>query len=491
MVCGLEEMDRYLPSLKKSNPDRKDFPLVQEIETYIQQYFRACYLPGLAVGLVKNNTILLTASLGVVDVRSQKKVTAHSIFHTASISKLFVATAVMQLVEKGKIALEDPPHRFLPYFKLADERYQQITIQQMLSHVSGIPDLTDYEWGKGEDDDGALERFVKSLHHLKLLFTPGQQFAYSNIAYDILGDLIAKVSGMPFEDYLQQNVLLPMGLENSTFLSHAIPDKLATTPHFHTYTNIPSNIYPYNRAHAPSSTLQSSIQEMCNFAITNLEKGVFNGTRILKEETCHRMWQAHALTQSHKPHLQHASIGWFSGQAHGLQTLSHSGSDLGYNSFLLLLPQISTGIVVLCNASPAHVENLALDLAAILLGENISPPQPANIRSLGEIYEKGGLSALRQSFHQYIAEGQKEIANETAAMLDIGSALIEMGQLASANDFIRLALEHDPQNAAAYELLAMLSFFQGDLESAQKYACQSLEINPNNTVLKNRIKMLA
>jgi CubicO group peptidase (beta-lactamase class C family) len=111
-----------------------------------------------------------------------------------SISKPFVATAIMQLVEKGKIDLDAPVVTYLPYFKLDSEQYKVITIQHMLSHVSGMPDVMDYEWDKPQYDAGALERYVRSLAEEKTRRKPGENFAYSNMAFECLGNVIAKVS---------------------------------------------------------------------------------------------------------------------------------------------------------------------------------------------------------------------------------------------------------------------------------------------------------
>jgi CubicO group peptidase (beta-lactamase class C family) len=116
----------------------------------------------------------------------------------------------MQLVEQGKISLDTPLTAYLPYFHLADPRHTQITIGQMLSHISGMPDIIDYTLDKPEFDDGALERYVRSLGKESLEFDPGEKFVYSNMAYDILGQVIAEVSGQLFEDYMEEHILQPL-----------------------------------------------------------------------------------------------------------------------------------------------------------------------------------------------------------------------------------------------------------------------------------------
>src|SRR5439155_7542327 len=139
----------------------------------------------------KNGKLIYAKGFGLAKLGSNTSIATQSLFHMASVTNTSVATATMQLVEQGKIDLDAPVTKYLPYFKLDDDRFGQIKIRQMLSHTSGIPDVTDYHWDKPEYDAGALERFVRSLANQKLVFGPGEKFAYSNTAYEVLGDVIA------------------------------------------------------------------------------------------------------------------------------------------------------------------------------------------------------------------------------------------------------------------------------------------------------------
>ena len=169
--------------------------------------------PGLAVGIASDNKILLAGEYGTANVLTGAPVVRRSLFHQASVSKTFVATAIMQLVERGKVDLDSPIINYLTYFKLADEQYRNITVRQLMNHTSGMPDEDDYAWERPEYDEQSLERYVKGIAHRKLLSDPGEKFAYSNIGYEILGDMIAKVSGMSFEHYMKTNILEPTGMQ--------------------------------------------------------------------------------------------------------------------------------------------------------------------------------------------------------------------------------------------------------------------------------------
>ena len=225
--------------------------------------------------------------------RSRRPVTAETLFHMASITKPFVATSLMQLAERGKADLDAPVAEYLPYFRLKDPRYRSITVRQMLTHTSGMPDVEDYLWDKPEFDDGALKRYVRSLQDKVLLWDPGTKFAYSNMAFEVLGDLVAKVSGMSFEDYVGAHILEPVGMTSSTLLvKETDPARLAAG---HTQAKdgavIPVAHYPYNRSHTPSSNLHSSATDMVRWMLVNLNRGELDGRRILKEATYDVMWK--------------------------------------------------------------------------------------------------------------------------------------------------------------------------------------------------------
>jgi len=194
-------------------------PFKQQLEPMIEQVMKQQEVPGFAIAIVRDQKIVYAAGFGVRNIDNKNdKITPRSLFHMASITKPFVATSVMQLVEQGKVELDSPVVKYLSYFRLKDEQYKTITVRQMLGHISGMPDVQDYEWDKPQYDDGALERYVRSITDKSLIAEPGTKFAYSNMAFEVLGDLIAKVSGETFEGYVQKHILEPLGMNSSTLL---------------------------------------------------------------------------------------------------------------------------------------------------------------------------------------------------------------------------------------------------------------------------------
>ena len=281
--------------------------LTGQIDAYLSKQVQKKGIPGLTAAVVRDGNVVYSSAFGVGSSGKSEKLTPQHVFHFASVSKPFVATALMQLVENGKLSLDDPPTRFCPYFRLADERFRQITIRQMLNHTSGMPDVVDYEWDNPQFDENAAERYVRGMASQRLLSSPGNGWHYSNMAFDVLGDVIAKSSGSSFEEYAKANILEPLGMNHSSFNYRKIDKKLRTTGHVGNPAKV-SDVYPYNRRHAPSSTFNSSVAQMIRWMQVNLNRGELNGRRILKAENYDLLWNS---TTTKSPQGFQVGLSWF------------------------------------------------------------------------------------------------------------------------------------------------------------------------------------
>jgi CubicO group peptidase (beta-lactamase class C family) len=219
-------------------------------------------LAGMSAVIVQNGTVVFNQSYGTADIEKSVATTPQHLFNMASVSKPVVAVGIMQLVEQGKIKLDAPVTQYLPYFKLDDSRLNKVTVEHLLTHTSGMPRGNDFKNDKPQTDNQALERWVKQQANEKLLFTPGEDWSYSNIGYEVLGDLIAKVSAMSFEAYIKKYIFIPLGMKRSTFLLSDIPQNLSVKAHAGTIGTYALDIYPYNRRSAPSSDYHTSGDEL-------------------------------------------------------------------------------------------------------------------------------------------------------------------------------------------------------------------------------------
>jgi CubicO group peptidase (beta-lactamase class C family) len=382
------------------------------------------------------------------------------------------------LVEQGRLILNAPVAGYLPYFTLKDARYQAITVQQMLSHVSGMPDVEDYHWDQPEYDEGALERYVRSLAPETLLFAPGSQFAYSNIAYEVLGDLIAKISGHSFEEYMQAHLLHPLEMHTSTFLKAQVAPALATAPHISTPKLELSAVYPYNRAHAPSSTLHSSVIELGNWAIAHLKRGVFKGTRLLRAASYDRLW--HPYTPTEEGSDESMGLGWFLVRHRGRPGVGHNGGDIGFNTTLLLLPEDEIAVAVLANSVPAPVGGMGGIRAAaldIVLGYEVQAPRLPALLALHTTLAEQGAEAAIARYHTLPADQYDLRADR---FYDYGELLLDIHRYAEAIGVLRLGMAADPAASEGYTLLARAYLKAGDDRQASATVQQALQRNPQD-----------
>jgi CubicO group peptidase (beta-lactamase class C family) len=443
-------------------------------------------VPGLAIAVTRGDEVVYARAFGVANVDTGARIGPDSLFHMASVSKPFVATAVLQLVERGQVDLDAPVTTYLPYFKLNDPRSAQITVRQMLNHTSGMPDVQDYEWANPQYDEGAAERYVRSLADRKLVFTPGERFRYSNMAYDVLGDLIAKVSGEPFEVYVKRNILDPIGMTASTFLYPETNESLRTSGHIWDVGTKASEVYPYNRPHAPSSTLNSSVQEMTSWMLVNLNRGELNGARILEDPSYELLWtpsvQAGANTS--------IGLGWFLARYEGRRVVTHGGGDLGFRSYVALLPEDDLGVVLAGNYSRTPMRAVLNGVLDILFGGEPTMPK----RSIGFVFAETmfseDLDAATAQYLQLKAEAADRYEFNARELNQLGYVLLQRGMFGPAAHVLRFNVEQYPDVANCWDSLGEAFSRMGKPDDAIHCYRKALELDPTFESARKKLQAL-
>lgn len=455
--------------------EKKDATFESRLNHYIEKTMKLYDVPGVAVGIIRDGKIFFKKGYGLANITSGQKVNTGTMFNLASVSKSFTATAVMQLAEKGLIQLDDPVSKYIPYFKLRDNRYQAITIRMLLNHTSGIPTMYKAEYGyeSPEFDPQALKRYIQKLSDKTMEFNPGEKHAYSNNGFAILAALIESVSEMPFEQYMKKNVLDPVGMKHSSFFFPEIKTSNIALPHIlgkgFRYTI--NSYFPVNRWAASSGGLFSSIDEMCNWLLICLNKGIFKGNRILTEKSFQKMW---AVSSKKNARM---GLGWFIDDWLGKTLISHPGGGLGYSAECCLLPESNLGVVVLCNARKSPVWNIASAAFRMMLNQKLPEVQvPINIQMLHQIREHGIDSAIKF----YRDKRKKLPADEfwLTQLLILGHQILigkHPDKLEIARKIFDLNLEFFPQEAYAYDCLAEVY-----LKLALKNYRKAVELDPTN-----------
>jgi len=459
---------------KISTEDNVSKNLDTNLSPLLKKVMEEHAIPGLSIGVVKDNQIVYAEGFGYKNTLTKTPVTNTTIFHMASISKTFVATAIMQLVEQGKIDLDEKLITYLPYFKMADDSYKEITIRQMLGHNSGMPNSNDYEWTKPQYDEGAIERFVRGLENEQMELTPGEKFRYSNVAFEVLGDVISKVSGKSFSDYQKEYILNPSGMKESSFLkSPGLPENWAN-PHAMNLEQQPLNMYPYNRRHAPSSTLHSNAIEMANYARMNLNDGLFENNQIISKKSYESLWNVNVKINEGDHEKYDIGLSWFIGNYKGYKTVSHGGGDDGFQTHLVLVPEKSIGVIVMVNTLPAPVEEITNLVIDLLLNETPTPIKPLASIPMWEILEEQDSNEAVLFWENLKANNTNEYNFELQQFFNLYFT-VKYGKIEDANKIALICKKVLKEEDVAY------------LKGIVQYAMTD---NPNSEIGKSVLKIL-
>ena len=188
--------------------------LIARIDAFVHERRSAGQLPGLALVVVKDGQVFYSQGYGSANLEQHSAMTDRTRIGIGSTTKGLTALAVMQLVEQGKLSLDAPVVRYLPWFQVSDPNSDRITVRHLLTHASGLPTSTNFD---GNRDPSALERHVRSLGSTKLHRIPGSGFEYANDGYAVAGLVVQAVAKLPYAAYMTKFVLAPLGMTDATF----------------------------------------------------------------------------------------------------------------------------------------------------------------------------------------------------------------------------------------------------------------------------------
>ena len=470
--------------------DVLDAALWPLVESFLGSHAAA----GLAVAVVRDEEVA-ARGFGVRDLGSGAPVTPETMFHLASVSKPFVATAVVSLAtdpdgDRPRLDLDAPVTDLVPELSLADGRAAEVTARGLLSHTSGLPDVSEYGWHDPQLGDDALSEFARSLSGRRLQAEPGSAFAYSNAGYELLGLLLSRATGTTFEEAVRKQVLLPLGMRDSTFLRSEVPEHLAASPHVGRPLTVPGSAYPYTRRHAPSSTLHSNVVELCRWMVAHFDPvGVAAADgewARLDAGLRDLMWQPVAPIGS-PPWEEAAALGWAVGSYGGHRTLGHSGADPGFGSRLVLVPDRRTGVVVLANSNTvptSYICAAALDVAlAEGPGEGLMSMRamlPSVVDPVAATLSSSGPEAAKAELHR--------LAEADAAELDLDDdefekavwGAIELHRTDLVWPLLRVWTGARPDSSTAWTMTGWAHQVDGEPDLARDLLRRAIDLDPEN-----------
>ena len=350
---------------------------VAELDAYLEKLVDSGSPPGLSMVIVKNDSIVYSKGFGWADGPHKIKATPQTVYHWWSITKIPTAIAILQLQEQGKLQLDDAISKYLPFFKVKypSDKSSTITIRHLLNHSSGIPDAGGLKFAKWIHHDGepALDQtaFIEKVFpdYATLAFEPGEDTAYTNIGYMLLGAIIEKVSAQNYRDYIRQNILEPLEMTQTDFVytSNMEANEAAGSHPSFTFMapmlrimmgsfirETSNNSLWLERVYTdqePPSALIGSVTDASRLVRAYLNKGILNSDRILSEESIDLMTNDSHVAEANDQGLFffRRGIGWHVFKEKGELKLEHTGGGPGFFSIMQIYPSKNLGLVMFCN----------------------------------------------------------------------------------------------------------------------------------------------
>jgi CubicO group peptidase (beta-lactamase class C family) len=313
-----------------------------QVDQYVQAEMQKQHIPGLALLVARDGKMVKAQGYGMANVELQVPVKPETVFQSGSVGKQFTATAVMMLVEEGKIKLDDPINS---YFKDAPPSWNQVTASELLSHTAGFTDYPDnFDFRKDYTED----ELFKVIVGIPLAFPPGTKWSYSNLGYATLGMLIHRVTGKFYGDFLQERIFQPLGMTTTRVMSEAdiIPNRAAG------YRLVKGEL---KNQEWVAPTVNTTADGSLYFSILDLAKwdAALYTEKLLKRSSLEQMWTPPRLSNG-QPNSGDYGFGWSIGNVRGHRVLDHGGAWQGFKTHISRYVDDKLTVVVLTNLADAE-----------------------------------------------------------------------------------------------------------------------------------------
>jgi CubicO group peptidase (beta-lactamase class C family) len=358
----------------------------QQFEQRMRALAKQRVSPSLAATVVWGDDTMVARGYGWSDLEQGTSASVETIYLYCSMTKLFTATALMQLRERGLVELDRAVRVYLPDFPLQHPSGREITVRHLLSHSSGIANPIPVSWVHlAEEPAVNLDDFAKRLlaNHHRLRFEPGSRYAYSNLGYLVLGQVIERLSGQSYTDYIQQHILEVLDMHRTGFSYDQIQDQDIATGYVRSWSMmgllgrllVDRRIFGgtrngYTAFHhflidgAPYGGLLGPVSELGNFMKAYLGDGTFRERRLLEPSTIAEMLtpqsNQHGEEFSTRRHEMpsHVGLGWHLAGDGEMRSCYHIGGGAGYRSEVRIYPSLSYGIAVMGNETSYETSSI-------------------------------------------------------------------------------------------------------------------------------------
>jgi len=393
----------------------------------LDELVRRHRVPGASLAVLRHGAIVKMAS-GVLNVETGVEATTDSLFQLGSITKLYTTTLVMQLIEEGKLGLDEPMMAVLPELRLGDgEAAGQVTMRHLLTHTSGIQGDHFHDTGRGDD---ALARYVDSCAGLGFSHPVGATMSYCNTGFVIAGRVVERLTGATWDQALRARLVGPLGLLHTVTLpeeairfrvAHGhVVDKGEEQPRLASVSTLPRSV-------GPAGLICATAADLIGFARLHLEGGrAPNGTQVLSAATITSMQEPQVAVPDRWTLGSHWGLGWILFDWDGRRVYGHDGATLGQSAFLRVVPDARLAVALLTNGGNAQdlYQELFRELLAELCDLDMPrplapPPEPSPVDCLpfAGRYERVG-ARIELEAHDGSLAGRVTATGPLASLLD-------------------------------------------------------------------------
>jgi CubicO group peptidase (beta-lactamase class C family) len=331
-----------------SQPTGSSAPASDPVDTFVAGEMAERHIPGVSLAVVRGGNVIKKAGYGTADLEHQVPVTPETVFKIGSVSKQFLASGIMLLAQDGRLAVDDPVGK---YFTDAPESWQAITVRHFLTHTSGV-----LREGPAFDPQKvqADSIVVSSAFERPLEFSTGSKYQYCNVCYFALADIIARVSGQPWDAFLAERIFHPVGMTATqpTTMTALVPHRArGYTWRDGRYQNAPDLL-----AVRPSGAFLSTVLDLARW------DAALNDDQVLTKTSREQMWAPARLTGGGSSSY---GFGWQLDTLDGHRRVHHGGSLPGFRAEMARFPDDGLTVIVLTNADSAQPEQIAAGIARI------------------------------------------------------------------------------------------------------------------------------
>lgn len=333
------------------------------LDEYIEKARQDWKIPGMAVAIVKDDKIVYSKGFGVKKLGDTSPVDDKTLFAIGSSSKAFTSAALAILVDEGKVKWDDPVTKYLPEFELYDPYVtREITVRDLLTHRSGL-ERGDFLW---YGTDNSREEILRRARYLKPSWSLRSRFGYQNLMYLAAGQIVARVSGMTWDEFVEKRIFSPLAMNSTNTTIRAFkPGGNVSMPHAENDGKVETIPWRLIDNIAPAGSINSNVVDMAQWVRLQLAQGTVEGKKIFSTTASKEMQTPQTIIRLEgqypmmypEAHFFAYGLGWFLSDFKGRKLVEHGGAIDGMRAEVALIPEEKLGVVVLTNLNGSLIGN--------------------------------------------------------------------------------------------------------------------------------------